>query len=69
MWVLSLISVAQGLISKQLLWLDSTIALIQKPLKKHVWFFFLLDKEKGGSVTVGDFEIAAKYGEWNTNTH
>lgn len=27
------------------------------------WIFFLLDKEKGGSLTVSDFEIAAKYGE------
>jgi len=25
--------------------------------------FFLLDKEKGGSLTVNDFEVAAKYGK------
>lgn len=27
------------------------------------WYFSFLDKEKGGSLTVNDFEIAAKYGE------
>lgn len=30
--------------------------------------FFLLDKEKGGSLTVNDFEVAAKYGKWKTQT-
>lgn len=37
--------------------------LYTKNIKKHGAYFFLLDKEKGGSLTVGDFEIAAKYGE------
>lgn len=33
----------------------------QKTHKPRI--FFLLDKEKGGSLTANDFEVAAKYGK------
>lgn len=37
--------------------------LYTKTIRDNVGVFFLLEKEKGGSLTVGDFEIAAKYSE------
>lgn len=55
------------LISKQSVQMSFTMWVYYCPYMKKTynipWYFSFLDKEKGGSLTVNDFEIAAKYGE------